>query len=158
MVGNQLNLSKIGSVKVKLHRELCGTPKTVCIRRTSTGKWFATFSGECEKTLLPAEPKCIGIDVGTATFATMSNGEKVKNPRFFKRDADDLAKAQRRLEKVEKGTPARIKGKKVVARIHERIANKRTDFAHQLSRQWVNTYGVIALEDLNIVGLMEEHT
>ena len=158
LVGNQLNLSKIGSVKVKLHRELCGTPKTVCIRRTSTGKWFATFACECEPTLLPAEPKCIGIDVGTATFATLSDGEKVKNPRFFKRDAYRLAQAQRRLEKAAKGTPKRIKRKQIISRIHERIANKRSDFAHKLSRQWVNTYGVIVLEDLNIVGMMEEHT
>ena len=158
LIGNQLNLSKLGSIKVKLHRELCGTPKTVCIRRTSTGKWFATFACECEKILLPEEPKYIGIDVGTATFATLSDGKKVKNPRFFKRDAKELAKAQRRLEKVAKGTPKRIKRKKVVARIHERIANKRTDFAHKLSREWVNTYGVIVLEDLNIIGMMEEHT
>ena len=89
-------------------------------------------------TILPDEPKCIGIDVGTATFATLSDGEKVKNPRFFRKDANGLAKAQRRLEKVAKGTPKRIKCKQVVARIHERIANKRTDFAHKLSRQWVN--------------------
>ena len=82
------------------------------------------FAVNVQATLLPDEPKCIGIDVGTATFATLSDGEKVKNPRFFKRDADELAKAQRRLEKVAKGTPERIKRKKVVARIHERIANQ----------------------------------
>ncbi len=166
LIGNQLNLSKIGSVKVKLHRELCGTGtvrvKTVCIRRSSTGKWFVTFACECEKFILPDEPKRIGIDVGTATFATLSDGGKVKNPRFFKQDPEQLAKAQRRLEKVEKGTLAPkgspTKRKNVVARIHERIANKRSDFAHKLSRQWVNTYGVIVLEDLNIVGMMEEHT
>jgi len=157
LIGNRLNLSKLGSVKVKLHRELCGTPKTVCVRRASTGKWFACFACECEPTLLPDEPKRIGIDVGTATFATLSDGEKVKNPRFFKLDAKELAKAQRRLEKVAKGTPAQTKRKKVVARIHERITNKRSDFAHKLSRRWVNTYGVIVLEDLNIVGMMEEH-
>ncbi len=158
LVGNQLNLSKIGSVKVKLHRELIGTPKTVCVRRSSTGKWFATFVCKCQKSTLPAEPKCIGIDVGTTTFATLSDGEKVKNPRFFNRESNELAKAQRRLEKVVKGTLARANRKKVVSLIHERIANKRSDFAHKLSRQWVNTYGVIVLEDLNIVGMMEEHT
>ncbi len=156
--GNQLNLSKIGSVKVKLHRELIGPPKTVCIRRSATGKWFATFACESEKVVLPDEPKCIGVDVGTATFATLSDGSKVKNPRFFKRDAKRLADAQRRLEKVAKGTPERIKRKKIIAHIHERIANKRSDFAHKLSRHWVNTYGAIVLEKLNIVSMMEEHT
>jgi len=155
--GNRLNLSKIGSVKVNLHRELRGKPKTVCIRRSSTGKWFATFACACEPIRLPDEPKRIGIDVGTATFATLSDGSKVKNPRFFKRDVKRLADAQRRLEREAKGTPGRTKRKKVVARIHERIANKRTDFAHKLSRQWVNAYGVIVLEDLNITGMMAEH-
>jgi putative transposase len=158
LVGNLLNLSKIGSVKVKLHRELCGTPKTVCIRRSSTGKWFASFACECEPTILPAEHKRIGVDVGLSHFATLSNGEKIDNPRFFRRDANELAKAQRRLEKAAKGTPGRTRRKKVVARIHERIANKRTDFAHKLSRQLVNTYGVIVFEDLNITGMMSNQT
>lgn len=156
--GNLLSLSKIGQIKVELHRELCGTPKTVCIRRSNTGKWFVTISCECEAKPLPDEPKVIGVDVGTATFATLSNGDKVKNPRFFKHDANELAKAQRRLEQEAKGTPARDKRKKVVSRIHERIANKRTDFAHKLSRQLVNAYGVIVFEDLNITGMMENHT
>ena len=143
LVDNVLNLSKIGSIKVKLHRDLCGTPKTVCLRRGSTGKWFVTFSCECEKTILSPEPKAIGVDVGLSHFATLSDGSQIDNPRFFRKDANELAKAQRRLEKATKGTPARTKRKKVVARLHERIANKRTDFAHKLSRQWVNTYGVI---------------
>lgn len=156
--GNKLNLSKVGSIRVNLHRELCGTLKTVCIRRGSGGKWFVTFSCDCVDLALPDDIKAVGVDVGTATFATLSDGEKVKNPRFFKRDANELAKAQRRLEKEAKGTPKRIKRKKVVARIHERIANKRTDFAHQESRRLVNTYGVICFEDLNIKQMMSKHT
>jgi putative transposase len=155
--GNTLVLSKLGSIKVKFHRGLCGTPKTVCVRRTSTGKWFATFSCECIETPLPTELKAIGIDVGTSTLATDSRGEKIPNPRFFKKEQDALAKAQRRLENVAKGTREAEKRKKVIARIHERIANKRTNFAHQQSREWVDAYGVIVLEDLNIVGMMAEH-
>jgi putative transposase len=156
--GNLLSLSKIGQIKVALHRELCGTPKTVCIRRSSTGKWFATISCECEAKPLPYEPKVMGVDVGTATFATLSNGDKIKNPRFFKRDANELAKAQRRLSKEEKDTPARAKRRKVVGRIYERIANKRADFAHKLARQLVNSYGAIVLEKLDIDEMMSQHT
>ncbi len=68
-----------------------------------------------------------------------------------------LGAAQCCLEKVAKGTPERVKRKAIVSRIHVRIANKRSDFAHKLSRQLVNTYGIIALEDLNIIGMMAEH-
>ncbi|MCE7986683.1 MAG: transposase [Caldilinea sp. CFX5] len=156
--GNALILSKLGSVKVKLHRDLCGIPKTVCIRRSSTGKWFVTFACVCESERLPDEPKRIGVDVGLQTFATLSNGEKLANPRFFKKEQDALAKTQRRMSKLGKGTPERVKARKVVSRIHERIANKRTDFAHQQSRRLVNTYGVIVFEKLAVVNMMSNHT
>jgi putative transposase len=153
--GNLLSLSKIGQVKVELHRELCGTPKTVCIRRTSTGKWFATFSCACEAKPLSYEPKRVGVDVGLTAFATLSTGEKIDNPRFFRQDEQELAKAQRKLAKEEKGTPARAKRRKVVGRIHERITNQRADFAHQLSRRLVDTYGVIVFEDLSITNMLK---
>jgi len=153
--GDLLSLSKIGQVKVALHRDLCGTPKTVCIRRTSSGKWFAALSCACEPEPQPTELKAVGVDVGLEAFATLSNGEKVNNPRFFRKDENELAKAQRKLAREEKGTPGRAKRRKVVARLHERITNKRTDFAHKLSRRLVNTYGVIVFEDLSITNLIK---
>ena len=155
LVGDKLNLSKLGSVKVKLHRELCGTPKTVTIRRASSGKWFVSFSVECESRPLPEEIKAVGIDVGLEHFATLSNGEQVDNPRFFRKEEKALAKAQRRLSKATKGTPERAKYRKVVSKIHERISNRRNDFAHKLSRTLVNTYGFIAFEDLSITNMMQ---
>jgi len=155
--GNVLILSKIGSIKVKLHRELCGKPKTVCIRRSASGKWFVTFSCECEVIPLPDEPRRIGVDVGLQSFATLSNGEKIANPRFFKKDQDALAKAQRKMSKLAKGTPERVKALKVVSRIHERITNKRTNFSHQLSHRLVNEFGVIVFEKLAVADMMRNH-
>ncbi len=157
-VGNQLTLSKIGRIKVKLHRALDGTPKTVCIRRSSSGKWFATIACACAEKPLPHELKAIGIDVGLAHCATLSDGRQLDHPRFFRRDANERAKAQRRLAKEAKGTPKRHKRKRVVARLHERIANQRSDFAHQTSRRLVNPYGMLVFEDLKITGLMRKPT
>jgi putative transposase len=153
--GDTLILSKLGNVKVKLHRELCGAPKTVCLRRSATGKWFVTFSCECEAQPLPDEPKRAGVDVGLYHFFTTSNGDQVDNPRFFRREENELVKAQRRMSKFDKGTPERRKQHKVVSRIHERITNKRTDFAHQQSRRLVNAYGVIVFEDLSITNMIQ---
>jgi putative transposase len=162
--GSTLILSKLGNVKVKWHRALCGTPKTVCLRRSRTGKWFVTFSCElalagCEPgTLggcLPDESKRVGVDVGLAHFFTTSNGDKVDNPRFFRLEEKELAKAQRRMSKFDKNTPERKKRCLVVSRIHERITNKRTDFAHQQARCLVNTYGVIVFEDLTITNMVQ---
>lgn len=157
LLENGLQLSKIGVVRIVLHRPVCGNVKTLNIRRDRVGNWYACFSCEVEPEPLPKSEKATGIDVGLESFATLSNGEKVPNPRFFLKDEKALARAQRRLSKAEKGTPERAKRRKVVAHIHQRIANRRKDFAHKLSRQLVSKYGVIALEKLNGKNMLQNH-
>ena len=155
--GNKLILSKVGSVNIHLHRPVDGTIKTVTITRSATGKWYACLSVEVEEQPLRPTERTVGIDVGLETFATLSNGEKITNPRFFRRDEKDLKRAQRRLSAEAKGTPERTKRRTVVARIHERIANRRRDFAHQLSRKLVDRFDVIAFEDLKITRMLKNH-
>ncbi len=157
LVGNKLHLSKVGPVEVVLHRPLEGTPKTVCVKRSGTGKWYASFSCEWEPTRLPESPERVGIDVGLKTFATLSTGEEIENPRFFRLEEKALAKAQRLLSRQEKGTPERAKRRKVVARVHERIGWRRDNFAHQHSRRIVNRFGLIALEDLGVNRMKHNH-
>ena len=157
LVGSTLHLSKIGPVKVVLHRPLEGTQRTVCIRRSSTGKWYASFSCEWEPTQLPVCCEQVGIDVGLKTFATLSTGEEIGNPRFFRLEEKALAKAQRLLSKQGKGTPGRAKRRKVVARVHERVGWRRGDFSHQHSRRIVNRYGLIAVEDLEVNRMLHNH-
>ena len=155
--GDRLHLSKIGDVKVVLHRPVEGTIKTLTIRRSSTGKWYACFSVEYDPSPLPQKETTVGIDVGLESFATLSNGEKIENPRFFRTDEKALAKAQRKLSKAGKGTPERKKARKIVAHIHERIANRRLNFAHQNSRKVVNRFGTIVFEELNITTMQKNH-
>lgn len=154
---DSVKVAKLGVLKIELHRPIEGKLKTLTLRRHSTGKWYASFSCEVESTPLPISEKAVGIDVGLTSFATLSNGEKVANPRFLRRDERDLAKAQRKLSKVDKGTPARVFRRKAVSHIHERIANRRKDFTHKLSRRLVNEYGIIALEKLNTKGMLHNH-
>ena len=159
----RVTLSKIGRVRVKVHRPLEGTIKTCCVRRTSTGKWYVIFSCEVAATPLPATDTSVGIDVGLEHFATLSTGETIPNPRFFRRDERDLARVQRRLaqqpkpSKGEHPTPERRKAKRAVAHVHERIAHRRADFAHQQARTIVNAYGVIAVENLSITQMVHNH-
>jgi len=148
--GEKLVVSKVGPVKIVLHRPVEGVVKTATIRRTATGKWFAFFSCELEPKPLPTSTERAGIDVGLMTFATLSNGEKIENPRFFRREEKALAQAQRKLSATPKGTPKRVKLRKAVARVHERSTNRRHDFIHQQSRRLVNRFGLIAVEDLNV--------
>ena len=155
----KLHLAKIGDIKIKLHRPIEGKIKTCTIRRMPTGKWFACLSVEIEDAPLPPwkDGSVVGIDVGLASFATLSNGEKIDNPRFFRKEEKALAKAQRKRDKLPKGSSLRRKASKVVTRIHERITNRRTDFSNQISRQFVNRFGVIVFEDLDIQNMLKNH-
>jgi putative transposase len=154
-VDGKLRLSKVGEVKIKLHRQLVGQAKILTISRDPVGKWYASFSCIVETKPLPQTDKVVGIDVGLAHFATMSDGSQIDNPRFFKRDQDALAKAQRKLSKDTKGTPVRKKHKRVVRHIHSRIANRRYDFAHQTARRIIDQHQLVAFEKLNIKGMMD---
>lgn len=150
-LGNsRLRLSKIGDMRIKMHRPLAGTPKTLTIRRDAVDNWYACFSCIVEPEPLPATDKVVGIDVGLTHFATLSDGEHIENPRFFHHDEKALAKAQRHLGKTEKGTPERRKRARAIRHIHQRIANRRLDFAHQLSRQLIDRFQLLAFEDLEV--------
>jgi len=154
----KLKLSKIGRVKIKLHRPIEGKVKTLTITRSSTGKWFACFSVECELEPLPVITEATGVDMGLKEFAVLSNGEVIANPRFFRVEEKRLAKAQKKLSATKKGSPERHKRRKAVARIYERISNQRRNFAHQKSRKMVNRFGIIVFEKLTIQNMVKNHS
>ncbi|MCG8347166.1 MAG: transposase [Chloroflexales bacterium] len=150
LAGDRRILSKVGSVHVVLHRPVEGTPKTVTLTRSCTGKWYACFSCEGEPQALPPTGEVVGVDSGLASFATLSNGEEVANPRFYRRDAADLKRVQPRKDAAKNAQDwtENTKQKGILAKIHERIANRRADFAHQRSRALINRYQLIVFEDL----------
>src|SRR5581483_6575734 len=134
-----------------------GKIKTCTIHRASTGKWYACFSVECEPERLPENSEQVGIDVGLKTFATLSDGTEITNPRFFRKEEKALAKVQRKHSQLTKGTPERRKHRKAIARVHERVAFRRDHFTHQASRQIVNRFGVICVEDLQVNCMVHIH-
>ncbi len=154
---NRVCLSKIGSVKMVYHRPVRGTIKTLTIHKSSTGKWYASFSCEVEPEHLPEKTTPVGIDVGLKTFATLSDGQAIANPRFFRTEEQALAKVQRKHGTLEKGTPERRKHRKAVARVHERIKWRRQNFTHQHSRKVVNQFGIICVEDLSVNRMLHNH-
>jgi putative transposase len=156
LIDNKLKLSKVGSVRIKKHRAIEGIIKTLTVCRSGE-KWYACFFCEIQQAPLSKVEAVVGIDVGLESFATLSTGEKIKNPRFFREVEVKLAKAQRRLSKATKGSTDRKKQRKKVSNIHIKIANKRSDFAHKLSRQLVNQYQVIAFEKLDIQNMIGNH-
>ena len=99
-----LKLSKIGRVKIKLHRPIEGKVKTCTIARSATGKWYACLCVEVEAQLMPFVLSATGVDVGLNEFAVLSNGEAIANPKFFREEEKRLAKAQRKLSAATKGS------------------------------------------------------
>jgi putative transposase len=152
-----VSLSKIGRVSSVIHRPIEGKIKTCTVKKTATGKWFVSFSCEVEKKTLSPLDNFVGIDAGVISFVTLSDGTHVANPRFFKSEEKALAKAQRGMSKHKKDSRDRRRKRKAVARVHERIANRRRDFAHKLSHKIVKDFGGIAVEDLNINNMQQDN-
>ncbi len=154
-----LYLSKIGDVKIKLHREIEGQMKRLTVLRTIRGKWYITLVVEQEDTPIYSNNQpVVGVDLGLESFLTFSGGNKVDNPRFFRVEESILAKKQSQRDKLPKGSVERKKTTRVIQRIHERIDNKRQNFAHQLSHKLVSNYSVVCFEDLNIKSMLQNGT
>ena len=152
-----LILSKIGHIKTIMHRSVTGTPKTAIVKRTPTGKWFVSITVEPEgpsEALPPAEEQ-VGIDVGLTAFAHLSTGEHIDNPRFFREEEAALARAQRRLSLAHPGTKQREERRRVVARVHERIKQRRENFIRQQVATLIRRFGLIAVEALVVRNLIK---
>ncbi len=148
--GDKLYLSKIGHVRVKLHRPMEGTIKTVTLQRDRFGNWYACLACEVTPSPLPPTDKVVGIDLGLKTFAVLSDGSEIKRQRWMKRDAADLARLQRKKEQFTKGSCERRKVLRALNHAYARAANRRSNLAHQESRKLVNAYQVMVFEDLDI--------
>jgi putative transposase len=152
LVGDKLHLAKIGTVRLRLSRPVKGKIKTCTIKRQPDG-WFVVFTAETTPEPLPECSEQIGVDVGLLSFATLSDGTEIENPRWYREAQAKLRRAQRKVARRKKGSHRRRKAIQLLARTHQHTANQRGDFHHQISRRLVNNYQVIAIEDLNIKGL-----
>jgi putative transposase len=149
----KLRIQGAGEIKVKLHRAVAGKIKTVTIKREA-GRWFACFSTEIEGQPLAPSGDAIGIDLGLANFATLSDGVIIQNPRYHKEAQRKLRIAERRVaRRKNKSSHGRRKAVQILRRQHAYVQNQRSDFHHKVSREIVKNYGTIVVEDLNIRGL-----
>lgn len=152
MPSGKLRIMGVGLVKIKLHRDLEGKVKTVTIKRDA-GKWYACFSVEMPDILLDYNENAVGIDVGLESFAVMSSGEVIQNPRYYKEAQKKLRRCQRKVARRKKGSKSRKKAVVLLQKAYAHVRNQRKDFHHKLAHQIVRDYGVIAIEDLNVKGL-----
>lgn len=153
--GGLLRLSKIGHVRIKLHREVCGNPKLVTIQRDRLGNWYACFSCVVESEPRHPSKEVVGIDLGLSKFMALSNGAFVARQRWMKQDEKDLKRIQRKVSRLAKGSPERRKAVRALNHVHTRIANRRKEFAHKTSRQLVNRYQLICFEKLDVADMSQ---
>lgn len=151
-----LKLSKIGIIKIKLHRPIQGEIKTCTIKR-EVDRWYACFSCQVSPSIKSISQKAVGIDMGITHFAYLSNGEVIDNPKYLIKQEPKLKRAQRKISKRQKGSKNRNKQKIKVAKSHREIKDQRSDFLHKLSRKIVDNFSFIAVEDLVISNMIKNH-
>jgi putative transposase len=155
--GTKIYLPKVGWVRCVVHREIVGTFKTVTVSRNACGQYHAAVLTEDGAAYpeISTEGKAIGVDVGLTHLAVTSDGSKFDNPRHLNKAAKNLKRKQKSLSRKVKGSNSRNKARQLVARAHERVACARKDHLHKLSRRIVNENQVIAVETLNVKGMMK---
>jgi putative transposase len=158
---NTVKLPKLGEVKAVFHREFEGKVKTCTVSRTSTNKYYISIlvdnGSELPEKQAFDETTTIGVDVGIKDFAILSNGSKIENPKYLKNSMQRLKVLQRRLSKKKKGSSNWNRLKRQVAKLHEKISNQRNDFQHKLSRKLILENQAVALENLNVKGMVKNH-
>lgn len=155
--GRRLKLYGIGRVRVRWHRPLEGTVKTVRIQHKA-GRWYACFACEMpEPEPLPKTGRTVGIDVGISALLTTSDGEKVANPAFYRAGQRRLRILQRKLARAKRGSRNHQKALRAVQRQQAHVANQRRDYLHKLSADLVRSFDRIAMEDLRVHNMVRNH-
>lgn len=151
-----LSLSKIGNIKVRLHRKIEGKQKQVTISKNN-GHWFISIS--CDREITPVKRntiKEVGIDLGIKHFVTDSNGHYFDYPFYLKQAQERVIRKQKEMSRKKKGSKNRGRARKKVAKLFDKINGQRKDFADKLSRYYVNNYSIIYLENLDKRELMSK--
>lgn len=148
-----LTIPKCKNIKIKKHRDFVGDIKTITITKTCDDKYYVSLLVEVDETnikTIKEAKKSIGIDLGLKSYIATSNGDKYSNPKYFTKSQDKLAKEQRRLSHMVKGSNNYHKQRIKVARLHKTIQNQRNDFLHKLTYKLINENQVICLETLMV--------
>ena len=146
---------KIGMIRAVIHRPLEGVTKGATFKREPDGHWYVCIVAEQQiapRTDRPVHTH-VGVDVGLKSLAVYSTGETIPNPRWYRTQSRKLRRAQQALSRKVKGSHNRGKARVVVARLHQKIRNQRSDFLHKLSTDLVRHFDLVSIEDLSVRGL-----
>jgi len=152
---DQLHLSKIGDIPIRLHREIKGAITQIRIKKQRSGEWFAYICVDIDSQPEGGEIKrVVGLDVGIKHFLTDSAGRQIENPKFYGKALKRIRIEHKKLSRKKKGSKNRGKQRIKLARAYEKVEKQRNDFLHKLSRFYADNYDFIVVEDLNIKGMV----
>lgn len=154
---HQLTVAKLGKLKIRWSREFKSSPTTTTITKDRADRYFVTFVLDEQIEKLPKTGKSVGIDLGISRLATLSDGERIPNPKHLWKSKQKLAKAQRILSRRQKGSKRWQRQRLVVARIHAKIADSRIDYLNKVTTDLVRRFDVLCVEDLHVRGMMRNH-
>lgn len=153
--GNELILNKKFRFKFSKSRDFEGTIKRIIVKRSRVNEYYVVI-------VTDAKPKeyrkthngaSVGIDFGLKTYLTMSDGNEYSNPLFLKQHITEIRQKSRNLSKCKKGSNNRNKKRLELARLHEKLRNKREDYQFKLAHQLCRKYDYIFIEDLHLTGM-----
>lgn len=162
-INSTIRIPKVGIVKCLISRPLIGRLKQLTVSKTPTGKYFASCLIEIDSAFKAKadalESDAIGIDLGIKSFATLSTGELIDNPRFFNKSLKSVSRAARKHNRKKQDSKNREKSRKRLVRLYERVVNKRHDFLHKLTTKLTrdSQVGTVCIEDLNVAGMGRNH-
>ena len=156
--GNKIKLPKVGLVKLKITRDFDSSKiKGVTVSKTPTGKYYVSMNVETEVLGMPSNINSLGLDLGIKTFLTTSDGDKFSNNKYYDKYIRKLRKEQRKLSRKKRGSNNYNKQRLKVAKIHEKIANSRSDYLHKISTKLIKDNQFIASENLSVKNMLGNH-
>jgi putative transposase len=157
VVGEYLKVPKVGLVRLRLSQPIVGTTKSATFKQDACGHWHVTLVSHIETPAvalpMPAVQQTVGVDLGLQDIVVCSDGHREPAPRFYRRGERKLRRGQRVVSRRKKGSRNRARARARLARVHQHVANQRTDFLHKLTTKLVKQHAAICTEDLSVKGL-----
>ena len=152
-----ISIPKCSRIRIKKHRDFKGEIKSITVSKTTDDKYYISLLVEENIKDVKTSGNSIGLDLGLKDFIVDSNGKKYKNHKYLTKSQAKLAKEQRKLSHMVKGSNNRNKQRIKVARLHKKINNERNDYLHKLSRRIIDENQIICIEDLKVKNMVKNH-
>ena len=157
--GDRIKVRKLGWVKLYYHRSHVGKIISATISRTPSMKYYISITcTDSEIEYLESTGSVVGLDLGLKDFAITSNGEKFENPKWFQKSQSKLARSKRKMSRRQLHSKNWEKARIQSAKVEEKNVNRRKDYLHKISKYLVENQDLIAIEDLNVAGMRQNHS